>query len=83
MVDQGYDVWLYNARGIKYSDKNDQDSKWTLRERWDFTFADMGTDIGAAFGDVLTGDTDLASLPMPKKIDIWKEWVVTVRCDLT
>ena len=47
------------------------------------TFADMGTDIGAAFGDVLTGDTDLASLPIPKKIDIWKEWVVIVRCDLT
>ena len=42
MVDAGYDLWLYNARGIKYSDRNERDGEWTLKERWDFSWADMG-----------------------------------------
>ena len=40
MVDAGYDVWLYNARGNKHSDRNEQDGEWTLKEYWDFNWAD-------------------------------------------
>jgi len=37
---QGYDVWLGNNRGTKYSDVNFNDPQ-TDRERWNFTMADM------------------------------------------
>ena len=42
MLEKGYDVWLHNARGVTYSDKNDKDGEWSLNERWSFTWADMG-----------------------------------------
>ena len=47
MVDRGYDVWMGNARGTKYSnvherDSPDSDSPWTLKERWNFSWADKG-----------------------------------------
>ena len=42
MVDKGYDIWVNNSRGVKYSDKNERDGEWSLKERWDFNWADMG-----------------------------------------
>lgn len=42
MVDRGYEVWFNNSRGVTYSNKNKRDGEWSLREKWDFTFADMG-----------------------------------------
>ena len=42
LVDQGYDVWLGNSRGAPYSNKNIRDGEWSLKERWDFSWATMG-----------------------------------------
>jgi len=42
LVDEGYDVWLGNNRGVLYSNVHDRDGEWSLKERWDFSFADMG-----------------------------------------
>ena len=42
MPDLGYDVWVLNSRGVKYSDKNERDGEWTLKEKWNFSWADMG-----------------------------------------
>ena len=54
MVDMGYDVWLHSARGVKYSNKHDRDGEWSLAERWNFTWADMGThDLPASIERVL------------------------------
>ena len=54
MVDLGYDVWLHNARGVKYSDRNERDGHWSLKERWSFNWADMGYyDLPASIDRVL------------------------------
>ena len=42
LVDEGYDVWMGNNRGTKFSNVNDQDGTWSLKERWNFTWAEMG-----------------------------------------
>mmetsp|Transcript_29722 Transcript_29722/g.36880 ORF Transcript_29722/g.36880 Transcript_29722/m.36880 type:complete len:81 (+) Transcript_29722:234-476(+) len=42
VADMGYDIWLGNNRGVPYSNKNDRDGEWSLEERWDFSWADMG-----------------------------------------
>jgi len=42
LVDEGYDVWLGNNRGVLYSNVHDRDGEWSLEERWDFSWADMG-----------------------------------------
>ena len=53
-VELGYDVWLGNARGVQYSDKNDRDGDWSVKERWSFTWADMGKyDIPAVVDTIL------------------------------
>lgn len=41
---RGHDVWIYGARGTTDSNVHDRDGDedFTLRERWDFDWADMG-----------------------------------------
>ena len=41
LVDEGYDVWVSNARGTQYSNEYDRDV--SLKERWNFSWAEMGT----------------------------------------
>ena len=42
LLEQGYDVWLGNNRGTPYSNSNVRDGEWSLKERWDFSWATMG-----------------------------------------
>ena len=42
LVDYGYDVWMPNNRGTRYSNTNDRDGEWSEQERWNFSFAEMG-----------------------------------------
>ena len=42
LVERGYDVWVGNARGAQFSNENVQDGVWSLEERWNYTWADMG-----------------------------------------
>ena len=44
LAQRGQDVWLYGARGTTDSDVHDRDDDpdFTLKERWDFNWADMG-----------------------------------------
>lgn len=42
MVQRGYEVWLHNSRGVKYSNRHERDGEWSLKERWDFSWAEMG-----------------------------------------
>ena len=43
LAERGYEVWAGNNRGTLYSNVNRNDDTWTLKEHWDFTWADMGT----------------------------------------
>lgn len=54
MVQRGFEVWLNNSRGTKYSYRHERDGEWSLKEKWDFTFADMGIyDVPASIEHVL------------------------------
>ena len=33
---------MANQRGYQFSDTNERDGEWSLKERWSFTFADKG-----------------------------------------
>ena len=53
---RGHDIWLYGARGTKDSNVHDRDGDddFALKERWDFTWADMGMlDIPACIEKIL------------------------------
>ena len=54
MTLKGYEVWILNSRGVKYSNKHDRDGEWSLKEKWAFNWADMGFyDIPAAISHIL------------------------------
>lgn len=54
LVDLGYDVWMGNNRGMKYSNVHDRDGEWSLAERWDFNWATMGEyDLPAMISKVI------------------------------
>ena len=54
LVDNGYDVWMNNDRGKFYSNRNERDGDWTLKERWDWSWADMAqSNIPAVIKHVL------------------------------
>ena len=57
MPELGYDVWVLNSRGVKYSDKNERDGEWTLKEKWNFSWADMGIYDLPATIDYITEET--------------------------
>ena len=42
LAKNGYDVWIASNRGTRYSSVNDQDGEWSKKDRWDFSFAEMG-----------------------------------------
>lgn len=42
MAKKGYEIWLNNSRGVKYSQKHERDGEISLKEKWDFSWADMG-----------------------------------------
>ena len=51
---RGYDVWLGGNRGTLYSNVHKRDGEWTDKERWDFSWADMGIyDLPALIDKVL------------------------------
>ena len=52
LYDRGYDVFLPNNRGTRYSNVNARDTgddAWTEQERWAFTYADYGRSDQPAF----------------------------------
>ena len=54
LAERGYDVWMGNQRGTRYSNKNRRDGEWSLKERWSWTYADMGLyDVPAFIDKVL------------------------------
>ena len=44
LAQRGHDVWIYGARGTPNSNVHDRDGQedFTLKERWNFNWADMG-----------------------------------------
>ena len=51
---RGYDVWFGNNRGTPYSDTNRRDGEWSLKEKWDFSWAEMGLyDLPAEIDKIL------------------------------
>lgn len=42
LAERGYEVWMSNNRGTKYSNRNKNDDTWTKKEHWNYDSADMG-----------------------------------------
>jgi lysosomal acid lipase/cholesteryl ester hydrolase len=53
LVKEGYDVWLGNSRGSKYSLKHANYDYRKDSEYWDFSFPEMSLDIKASITEVL------------------------------
>ena len=54
LATRGYDVWMGSNRGVKYSNANRRDGLWSLKERWDFSWAEMGLyDIPAMIDKII------------------------------
>ena len=51
LVERGYEVWLGNNRGARFSNRNKRDGDWSLKEKWDYSFAEMGVYDIPAFVD--------------------------------
>jgi predicted alpha/beta hydrolase len=61
MAKAGYDVWLGNSRGNKYS-KNHIKFALDSQEYWDFTWEDLATYDLPAFTDYILAYTGYAKL---------------------
>jgi len=50
LYDEGYDIWMGNNRGTKYSNESDKfpEKSDDSFERWDFSWAEMGLYDGRA-----------------------------------
>ena len=57
LVDNGYDVWLPNNRGTRYSSINDNDSNLEEQDRWNFSWAEMGLYDQPAFMNKILAET--------------------------
>ena len=58
LAERGYDVWLGNSRGIPYSNVNIKDGEWSLKERWNHSWADMGQYDIPAFVERIIEETE-------------------------
>jgi lysosomal acid lipase/cholesteryl ester hydrolase len=57
LVRAGYDVWLGNQRGCKFSRKHDIYDYKTDKEFWDFSFFEIGEYDAPAFVDYVIEHT--------------------------
>lgn len=59
LVNRGFTVWLPNQRGTRYSNvhKRDGEFQFTKRERWNFSYAELGTYDLPAFIDKVRSET--------------------------
>ena len=54
IFERGYDVWVPSGRGALNSNVNIRDGEWSLKERWDYSYTDMGIyDIPAQIETIL------------------------------
>ena len=57
LAERGYDVWVGNRRGSVYSNVNRRDGEWSLKERWDFSWADEGENDLPKIVDMILEET--------------------------
>ena len=57
LAERGYDIWVGNGRGTTYSNVNLRDGEWSLKERWDFTWADEGLKDLPAIVEMMLAET--------------------------
>ena len=62
IAEAGYDVWLGNSRGTRYSNFNLNVADSSSSEYWDFTWADMGQYDAPAFIKAITDITGKPSV---------------------
>ncbi len=54
----GYELWLMTQRGMKNANTNTKDGSWTLKERWDYSWAEQGSIDIPAMLDVALAVTE-------------------------